>query len=496
MAQQHKKSNMNLIGRIKEQEYLLTLLESDRAEFLAVYGRRRIGKTYLIKQFFSKKECVFFNSIGIKDGNMKTQINRFVKEIGQVFYKGTEIKEQKNWLDTFDALTDAIAKFVPVNKKVVLFFDEFPWMETHKAGLLQALDYIWNKEWSNNPKIKLILCGSSASWIINKIINNKAGLHNRITKKIQLMPFNLKETNEFLANKKVTLNKQQITQIYMTTGGVPYYLKEMQKGLSATQLVDKLAFHQNSLLFKEFDNLFSSLFNDSETYIELLRIIAKNKSGTGQEEIIKKSKHSSRGGRVIKKLSELEEAGFIISFKPHFHKKRGIYYRLIDEYTLFYLEWIEPIRNTLQKNSLEAGYWEGKCNSGKWNNWAGYAFEAICYKHLSQIRNKLQISPSAIANGWRYVPTSKTQEDGAQIDLLFDRDDNTITLCEIKYTDNPFEINKNFAAQLQRKAAVFREKTRTKKHIFISMVSANGLKETMYSEEIIQACVTIDDLFK
>ena len=173
-AQQYKRLSMNLIGRIKEQEYLLSMLESDRAEFLAIYGRRRIGKTYLIRQFFDKKESVFFNSIGIKDGNMKTQIGRFVKEIGQVFYKGTEIKDQNNWLDTFDTLTEAIDKFVPTDKKVVLFFDEFPWMDTHKSGLLQALDHIWNKQWSNNPKIKLIICGSSASWIINKIINNKA----------------------------------------------------------------------------------------------------------------------------------------------------------------------------------------------------------------------------------------------------------------------------------------------------------------------------------
>ena len=310
------------------------------------------------------------------------------------------------------------------------------------------------------------------------------------------MPFNLKETHDFLVHKNITLNHKQIAQLYMTTGGVPFYLQEIQKGLSATQLVEKLAFHHDSLLFKEFDNLFSSLFDNAETYVELLRIIAKSKSGTGQEEIIKKSKHFSRGGRVIKKLSELEEAGFIMSFKPHFHKKRGIYYRLIDEYTLFYLDWIEPLRNTLQKKSLEMGYWENTFNSGKWNNWAGYAFEAICYKHLSQIRKKLQINPSAVANGWRYAPTTKAKENGAQIDLLFDRDDDTITLCEIKYTDNSFEINKNYATQLQRKIDVFKKKTRTKKHSFISIISANGLKETMYSEALIQGCVTIDDLFK
>ncbi len=495
-AQQDIGGAMNLIGRKEELKVLQDLLDSKQPEFLAIYGRRRIGKTFLIKQFFSEKKCFFFNVTGVKEGKTEVQINRFVKEIGRVFYKGTEIKEQKNWLDAFDALTDAIGKFVSDNHQVVLFLDEFPWMTTHKSGLLQALDHFWNRYWSNDSRIKLIICGSSASWIINKIINNKAGLHNRITRKIQLMPFNLKETNEFLLAQGIKLNYKQVTHLYMMTGGVPYYLQSLQKGLSATELIQHLAFRQNSPLFSEFDNLFSSLFEETETYIELLRIIAKNRSGTGQKEIIQQSNYFSRGGRVVKKLMELEEAGFIISFTPHLHKKRGIYYRLIDEYTLFYLDWIEPIRNTLQKNSLEQGYWEGKQNSGKWHNWAGYAFEAICYKHLSQIRKKLHMNPTAVANGWRYVPAAKSQDQGAQIDLLFDRDDDAITLCEIKYTYEPFQVTKHYAEQLRRKFTVFKQKTRTKKQIFCAMISANGLKKTLYSEEMIQDVVTLEDLFK
>jgi len=487
---------MNLIGRHEEKLILQSLFDSRHPEFLAIYGRRRIGKTFLIKQFFSKKKCFYFNVTGIKDGRAEVQINRFIKEIGQVFYKGTEIKTQKNWLDTFDALAQAIEKFVAHNEKVILFFDEFPWLATHKSGLLDILDHFWNRYWSNDPRVKLIICGSSASWIIHKIINNKAGLHNRITRKIQLMPFTLKETHEFLLSQNIKFNHKQTTQLYMVTGGVPYYLQSLPKGLSATQLVEQLAFRQDGLLFKEFDNLFSSLFDEAETYIELLRIIAKNQSGIGQEGVIKQSKYFSKGGRIVKKLAELEEAGFIISFIPHMHKKRGIYYRLIDEYTLFYLDWIEPIKNTLQKRSLEMGYWEGTQNSGKWNSWAGYAFEAICYKHLTTIRQTLQINPTAIANGWRYVPIAKAQEYGAQIDLLFDRNDDAITLCEIKYTDKPFEINKNYAVQLQRKIRVFKEKTRTKKQIFFAIISANGLKKTIYSEEFIQGIVNLEHLFK
>ncbi|HEX4044616.1 MAG TPA: ATP-binding protein [Gammaproteobacteria bacterium] len=486
---------MNIVGRKAEQQTLKAFFTSSQPEFLAIYGRRRIGKTFLIKQFFSEKDCFYFNSTGINKGSTKIQIDRFVKEIGHVFYKGTAIKACKTWLEALDALADAIEKFVPKGKKVVLFLDEFPWMAAHRSGLLQALDYMWNQHWSTDPRIKLIICGSSASWIINKIINNKAGLHNRITRKIQLMPFNLQEVNDFLIKQHIELKHKQITQLYMTTGGVPYYLLPAQRGLSATQLVEQLAFQQNSFLFKEFDNLFSSLFEDANPYIELLRIIAKNHYGIGQEEIISQSRHISRGGRVTSQLSALEEAGFIISFKPHLHKKRGIYYRLIDEYTLFYLDWIEPIRHTLQKQSLESGYWEGKQHSAAWYSWAGYAFESICYKHLSQIRKKLNIAPTAIANGWRYAPHAKSKEKGCQIDLLFDRDDDAITICEIKYTDKPFAIDKDYAAQLNQKITVFKQKTNTKKQIFIAIISANGLKKTIYSEEMVDGVVTLEDLF-
>lgn len=486
---------MILIGRNKEKATLDDLFQSDRAEFLAIYGRRRIGKTFLIKQIFAERDCVFFNVTGIQNGSKETQINRFTKEIGKVFYQGAQIKEHSHWIGTFDALSDAIEKNTAKDKKIILFFDEFPWMATHKSGLLQALEHRWNHTWSNDKRIKLIICGSSASWIINKIINNKGGLHNRITRQIHLMPFSLNETAEFLANLKINLNHKQITELYMTTGGVPYYLLPVERNQSATQLIDKLAFQQNSLLFNEFDNLFSSLFENAGKYIELLRIIAKSHTGIGQEEIFKQSDETSRGGRTIDRLKELEDTGFIISFTPHMHKKRGKYYRLIDEYTLFYLDWIEPLKNTLQRKSLESGYWQEKHNTSTWYNWAGYAFESICYKHINQIRKKLNINPSAIANGWRYTPVAKTKEKGAQIDLLFDRDDDTITICEIKYTTEPFAITKDYAENLENKIAVFKQQTRSKKQIFLAMISANGIKETKYSDELVQGVVTLNDLF-
>lgn len=486
---------MDLIGRSAEQALLNDFLKSSRPEFLAIYGRRRIGKTFLIRQIFARQNCIFFNATGIQHGTMSDQINRFTKEIGKVFYQGVEIKERKNWVETFDLLSDAIEKNLQKNKKAVLFFDEFPWMASHKSGLLQVLEHRWNHSWSHDKRIKLIICGSSASWIINKIINNKGGLHNRITRQIHLMPFNLKETAALLKSQKIHLNPKQITELYMTTGGVPYYLSYAEKNQSATQIIDKLAFQKNGLLFNEFDNLFSSLFVNSASYIGLLRFIAKNHNGISQEQIIKQFEEVSRGGRVVERLQELEDTGFIIGFVPHFHKKRGKYYRLIDEYTLFYLDWIEPIKNTLLKNSLQSGYWTDKYQSPSWYNWAGYAFESLCYKHIQQIRKVLGIGSSAVANGWRYSPQANSNKKGAQIDLLFDRDDDTITICEIKYSVAPFVITKEYAETIKNKMATFKRETRTQKQLLFVLISANSMKKNSYSEELVQAVVTLDDLF-
>jgi len=487
---------LKLTGRKEEQEILQELYDSNRPEFLAIFGRRRVGKTFLIKQYFEKKDCFFFSVTGIQDGEIIDQIGRFVIEIGQAFYQGSELKEQKSWFNAFDVLAIAIKKFVPKNKKVVLFFDEFPWMVTHRSKLLTVVEYFWNQYWSNDPRIKLVICGSSASWIIRKIINNKGGLHNRITRKMQLSPFSLKESKAFLSTLGVKLNNKQIIRLYMVTGGIPYYLSSVKKGLSAEQLIEHLAFKQNSILFKEFDNLFSSLFEDPGPYVELLRIIAKHRYGIRQEDIIKTSNYTSRGGRASEKLTELEEAGFIMSFIPHFNKIRGIYYRVIDEYTMFYLKWIEPVRKTLQKASLETGYWENVHNSPAWYSWSGYAFESICYKHLSQIRKKLKISPSAIAGAWCYIPKDASNESGAQIDMLFDRRDDSITICEIKYSEKSFVIDKKYAKVLLNKKRVFISKTRTKKQIFICMVASSGIKDNLYADDLISGVVILDDLFK
>lgn len=483
-----------IIGRKEEVYTLKEMLSSKNAEFLAIYGRRRIGKTFLIRSFFQKEKVIFFDVTGSKDGPMVDQIRHFIVQIGKVFYKGAKLNPGKNWDETFEILTEAIDS-INGNEKIVLFFDEFPWMDTKNSRLIQNLAYYWNQHWSKNDKIKLIICGSSASWIINKIVNNKGGLHNRLTRKIHLAPFKLGETKQYLHSLGIKLNNSQILQIYMVIGGIPYYLSKVERGQSATQNIDKLAFRKKSFLLGEFENLFSSLFSDYEIHIKIIRIIAEHRYGIGQEQLLKKMGKSFQGKGGISKLKDLQDTNFIMSFKPHFNSTRGIYYKVVDQYILFYFSWIEPIRNTLLEKGFSGRYWEKINETPSWNSWAGYAFESICYEHVNEIRECLGLTPTAIPDTWRKMVKKSSKEKGAQIDLLFDRDDNSITICEIKYTDLPFVLDKKYAGELKNKIGVFLEATRTKKQIFLSIISANGLKDTIYSEEMVDSIVTLDDLF-
>lgn len=486
---------MEIVSRKAEVESLQQMLDSDIPEFLALFGRRRVGKTFLIKQFFKDKDVIFFNVTGAKDGAISEQLDHFIQRISETFYGGAELKEAKSWDDAFRRLTQAINQQTPKDKKVILFFDELPWMATHRSRLLQNIDYYWNQYWSDDSRIKLIVCGSSASWILNKIIRNKGGLYNRITRKIHLDPFDLPETKGFLRSIGIKLSNKHILLLYMVTGGIPYYLRRAEKGLTAMQLIEKMAFSKKAFLLEEFDNLFDSLFNDGEIYTDIVRNISQYRYGIGQQELLNKLGKHAHGGSTTKRLKDLEETGFIKSFMPLYHKKKGIYYRISDEYTLFYLKWIEPIRKNLQKEALSVGNWQEIQNTPEWNNWLGYAFEAVCYKHLPAIRKKLQITPTAIADTWRYVPRKHSKESGAQIDLLFDRRDDAITLCEIKYNDKPYVITKAYLDILKRKMEVFQKRTKTKKQLFIALISAMGLKNNYYAEDICSGIVTLDDLF-
>lgn len=484
---------MEILGRKKELQLLEQLYASSQAQFLALYGRRRIGKTFLIRQFAHRKpEAIFFNVTGSKEGGLAEQTEHFVQRISEVFYQGVALANKKNWDQLFSMLTKAMGQ-CPRDQKIILFFDELPWLATPNSRLLQNIDYYWNQYWSNDPRIIFIICGSSASWIINKIIKNTGGLHNRITESILLEPFNLTETQRYLKNRNIALDRKQILLLYMATGGVPYYLSKIIWPLSAMQIIEQLAFSKNAFFLNEFSVLFASLFKEHTVHEKVVRELAKHRYGMGKRKLLEKIR--SVGGNGSAKLQELEDAGFIVSFKPLYHSKKGIYYRLIDEYVFFYLKWIEPIKDHLSKQALDKGDWQALSLTPAWHSWLGYAFEAVCYKHVQFIKKKLALPPMSIASSWRYAPIRKTEHQGAQIDLLFDRVDKVINICEIKYTEEPFAISKEYWENLKNKLRVFKEQTGTHKQLFLTFISANGLKKNTYSEEVC-AVVTLDDLFQ
>ncbi len=485
--------NEPIIGREKEIAILESRLCSQFAEFIAVYGRRRVGKTYLIKQFFSKRDVILFEQTGLNKGNLKAQLEIFAESLSKAFYNGVRMTTPKNWMDALHQLTLSIDMYR--DKQVVIFFDELPWLVARKSGFLVALEHFWNVYWTYRKKLKLVVCGSAASWMLENLIYNKGGLHNRITARIRLQPFNLCETKKYLRYLGVNLNNQQILQIYMAMGGIPHYLKEISKGLSAAQNINEICFQKDGLLFDEFDMLFHSLYEEPETYVNIIRTIAKKPKGISRKELIKAIK-ITEGGYLTTKLKSLEEAGFIGSFTPLNKATKGVYYRVMDEYVLFYLEWIEPFREVMKKAiTSDIHYWELAIKKPAWQTWVGQAFETVCLKHANTIRKKLNIGHIwSICGDWQYHLEKNSKERGAQIDLVFEREDECTTLCEIKYSDKPYIITKEYKEQLRKKEAIYKEKARSRKQIFWVLIAANGAKENQYLKEIIDKVITLEDL--
>lgn len=485
-----------LIGREKEISKLQDALDSSQAELIAVYGRRRVGKTFLIKQFFEKHAALSFEQTGLHKGSLKEQLNLFSESLGKAFYQGAKMPVPKNWMEALKQLSTAMDNALK-DQRMILFFDELPWLATPRSGFLKALEHFWNTDWSYRKKLILVVCGSAASWMIEKLIYAKGGLHNRITVTIPLRPFTLKESALYLSALDKNFTQQQVLQLYMVTGGVAHYLRAVKKGLSAIQNIDQLCFSHGGLLLDEFEKLFRSLYDDADVYIKIVRIIAKNTGGISREKLLSSLRKISSGGTFNKRIKSLEEAGFISTFIPLGHAKRGVYYRVIDEYVLFYLAWIESFRKNSQGDIPEDGhYWSNQMSTPAYYAWLGYAFEAVCFKHIAQIKKTLSIDRISCGYGdWRYMPIS-AEDQGTQIDLLFDRDDDCITLCEIKNTGKPFLVTKEYAKVLENKKQIYINQTRTHKQILLALISNQGVVKNNYYQKLFSNCVTTEDLFK
>ncbi len=480
-----------IVGRKKERHILEETLSSNQAEFLALYGRRRIGKTYLINQFF-KDKGIYFELTGMKDAKMPEQLRNFSDELSERFLKGKAVDTPKNWHEAFKLLRQQIEK-LKTDKKIILFFDELPWLASKRSKFLEALDYLWNRHLSRNDKIVLVVCGSAASWMLKKVINNKAGLYGRLTKQIRLLPFTLTETEAFLQAKNIDLDRKQIIELYMAMGGVPKYLNYITRGKSAIKNINAICFSPDGPLFSEFYKLYHSLFDNHEHHVNIIKALAEKPAGMTKEDILKKINLQS-GGSTTTLFRELEDSGFVTPIPSFGKSKRGKYYQLIDEYSIFYITWIDDIKN-YHAHDLEEDYWMRKQLSSAWQAWSGLAFESICLKHIKKIKEALGISGvSTRISNWRYRPHNQA-EQGAQIDLIIDRADNCINLCEIKYYNKPFQLSKADANKLHNRKYIFKEHTNTRKALFSTLITTYGAEKNPNYLASVDNQITMDALF-
>ena len=488
-------SENNIIGRQAEKVILQRLINSDYSEFLAVYGRRRVGKTYLITEFFEDKG-VLLEITGSPDASKELHLSRFSVELSHTFSLKKESCDFSNWNDAFLSLIEALDCYhsQKPDEKIILFFDEIPWLDRNKSGFLSALDYCWNKFLSKKKYnyILTVICGSAASWMIKRVVNNKGGLHNRLTETINLAPFSLSETKTYLESRNVTLENKQIVEIYMAFGGIPAYLSHVLPGLSSSQIINEVCFTKGRFLNEEFHRLYSSLFKNYHNHVKIIRSLADSPKGLTRGELLKKAALSTGGeGSVV--LQELKESGFISSYSTFKKKSRSCFYRLTDEYSLFYLKWIEPASLT---DSIDPNYWLKMSQRQSWLSWAGYAFENICLKHIQEIKLSLGISGVLTTESqWEYKPPAQTDENGVQVDLIIARADKTINLCEIKFSKDEFSITPEYKKKLEYKKSLFRQKTKCKDLLLTTMITTYGVKENQNYLGTVDSQRNMDVLF-
>lgn len=472
------------VGRIEEKKILEKARLSQEAELVAVIGRRRVGKTYLIRSAY--KNHIKFEMTGIQNGSLAEQLQHFTNRLNFHVKPTIPFQVPANWLDAFQVLS---VYFDSVNlaEKIVLFFDELPWIATRRSGFLKAFGLFWNS-WASQNNVVIVICGSAASWMIQKVVRDKGGLHNRITKRIQLEPFNLAETQAYFNSKSFNLDPYQIVQIYMALGGIPHYLKEVTGGQSAAQNIDRIFFSRGGFLKEEFSLLYPALFENSEQHVKIIKLLGAKWQGLTRKELIEEGKFSD-GGSVSKILEELIYSGFIKTFYNYGKRKKGVIYRLMDEYSIFYLKFIE------NKRLEEKGMWKKFSQTQTYKIWTGFAFENVCLKHISQIKKALGIS-GVYSETSTYLSKQVEGRSGIQIDLLVDRNDHVINLFELKFYNSDFRISKDYAKELRTKRTTFKENTKTRKQIFWTLITTFGLEVNEHSIGLIDQVLTMDALFE
>lgn len=471
-----------LIGREREKLILTGALNEEYSQFIAVYGRRRVGKTFLIREAYCYHFA--FQFTGAANTSASNQLARFrnaLKSHGLV-----DVPPLKTWIDAFFELERYIDG-LPSGKKVI-FFDELPWMDTQKSGFLSELEAFWNGWASARKDIVFVVCGSATAWMVKKILRNKGGLHNRLSHRIALQPFSLAFCEQMAEAQHLALSRMQILEAYMVFGGVPYYWSLLQPGYSVAQMIDRLIFSPDGDLRDEFKMLYASLFTSPQPYIDIVTALAKKKKGLTREELVE-AIGTKTSGFFSSLLEDLEWCGFIRKYQALGKKSKDALYQLIDPYTLFYFEFVKGNQDKL--NYLQAIH-----GCPKYNTWCGLAFERVCFAHVGQIKQKLGISGVLTGEySWRCKADEEKGHAGVQIDMLIDRNDGIIDLCEMKYSESEYSISAAYAQEMARKRSVFQQVTKTLKAVHVVLVTTQGVASGMYQYSV-QAAVVLDDLFR
>jgi len=471
-----------MIGRSSQIKKMHVLISQKKSSFLAVTGRRRVGKTHLVDEIYQKQLCL--RVTGIQDANMKTQIVNFAQKLAEYSNKPI-ISLPQNWQELM-LLLKTYLQSLSKTKKQVIFIDELPWVATKRSGFIQQLAHLWNDYLSKEKNFILVICGSATSWITKRVLNDKGGFHNRVTDHIKLRPFNLAETKEFLMSRDIRLTDQAITELYMVIGGIPYYLEQIKKGLSVSQIISQLCFSDDGILKYEYENLYKALFEHSENHEAIVATLAKHTGGLSRSDIILKSKVEA-GGPYTRAMEDLLMSGFVDEIVPFGKRKRGATYRLMDEYSIFYHKFIFPNRKK------DKDIWTTISNSQKYRIWTGFAFETVCHRHVNEIKNALGIA-GVFTEHYSFRMKGDKSKTGLQIDLILDRKDDAINLCECKYYNDDVTISKDYATKLRQRRQGFIHKVGTKKSVFNTLITSYGITKNAYYHDVVDQHLSVSDL--
>jgi hypothetical protein len=472
-----------ITGRRQEIALLKNAASLDRSVFVAVYGRRRVGKTYLIRNVY--EDGFVFQLTGIANVGTAQQLVNFQSALVRYFPEMEDRAMPEDWFQAFRYLMQALESVAPEGKKRV-FIDELPWLDTPGSMFIAALEHFWNSWASARSDIVLIVCGSAASWMVHQLIDNTGGLYNRITHRVHLEPFTLAECAAFFKEKSPGFDRYQLLQLYMVLGGIPFYLEAVDPAKSASQNINDLCFSSRGLLRTEFSKLYASIFSRSERHVAIVEALAKKSRGMERADLLKAAKIPN-GGNATTVLQELEESNFIRKYRAFGKQKNKAIYQLADFYSLFYIKFIKA------HAPYDDDFWINGLDKPDIRAWSGYAFELVCLAHLRQIKAALGIAGvQTQSSAW----VGGNDTESVQVDLVIDRRDQVVNLCEMKFSIQPYQIDNLYAAALRKKIGVFRDATKTTKAVWLTFITTHGLVRNQYAQALVHNALTMDALFE